>query len=183
MSTNPALRKLLFLILPVVLLAAVACGGGGGSSNLSDEDKARQAANEFVLNTLGLFSGSRTPQNLIDSFLPECRRGVDASQMAMIVAFVRLFAPELASAKIEAVDLGNLAVRQSGGQYLVRPTNPSEARVRVNGRWVNANEFFKQIGFDDDDDSLVDMDEIAITIRDGRAYIADCDMLQDFGGG
>jgi hypothetical protein len=167
------------LVLASFLVAAVIVACGGGSGGGSDEEKARKAANDFVLTVLNVFSGNRQPQALIDSFAPECRRGVDASQISAVVALIRLFAPELAAARIQDVDLGEMEVTKSGDRYLVSPKDASQARIRANGQWMQATEFFSRLGLDDAED-LTGGETLAFVIRDGRALVADCDVLQEF---
>jgi hypothetical protein len=176
MFDNTITRRVFLASLPLFLLIAAACGGGNGGGG-SEEDRVRAAANEFVLTVFGVFSGARQPQALIDSLIPECRAALSTQEIAATVALIRAFVPDLARARMEAVDLGNLSIRKVGDQYLVRPTDPSAMRVRVNGQWVNADQFFSQIGFSEPGESVGIEDEIAFEIRNGRALVADCDVL------
>jgi hypothetical protein len=61
---------------------------------------------------------------LIDSFAPECREGVTASDIAAAVGFISVFLPQLADVEIEAVDLGKLIFETTDEGILVLPEDP-----------------------------------------------------------
>jgi hypothetical protein len=173
-------------------LLLCACGGGsddggsgGGGGSLS-EKRAGELAEQYVVNILGVLTGDVNAQKLIDSFAPECREGVKASDIAAAVGFIALFVPQLADVKIEDVDLGELTFEKTGEGILVLPTDPDGIKIKVKGKFVNANEFFSELGFDDtssDSGPLSAEDALLIVERDGKAYLGDCSELQDFGGG
>jgi hypothetical protein len=160
-------------------------GGGGGGGGLS-EKRAGELAEQYVVNIFGILTGDVKPQALIDSFAPECREGVKASDIAAAVGLIALFVPQLADVKIEDVDLGELTYEKTDEGILVLPKDPDGIKIKVKGKFVNANEFFSELGFDDtssDSGPLSAEDALLIVERDGKAYLGDCSELQDFGGG
>jgi hypothetical protein len=167
-----------------LLALAVACGGdddggGGGGDNIS-ESQAKQAADRFLLTTFGLFTGDATPKAFIEQFAPECREGVKESDIATAMLFIQAFAPALADLKIEEFDVGEVKVEQTTEGYLVSPTSADNIRVKVDGKFVNANTFFQDNGFDDFGEDDPTEEPILLVRRDGKTYIGDCEGLGDF---
>ena len=187
-TTGLPLRPLTGALAALALLLC-ACGGGsdgdsgGGGGGLS-EKRAGELAEQYVLNVFGILTGDVKPQELIDSFAPECREGVKASDIAAAIGFISIFVPQLADAKIEDVDLGKLKFEKTDEGILVTPEDPNAIRIKVDGKFVNADEFFSELGFDDSgDDSPADAAEALLIVeRDGKAYLGECSELQDFSG-
>ena len=176
MRTIPALIAALAIFLS-------ACGGGSNGGGGLSEKSAERLTNQFVLDILGLLTGDVDAQRLIDSFAPECREGISASDINIAAGFISVFVPQLSEAEIEAVDLGRLSFERTDQGMLVTPEDPDGIRVKVGGQFVSANEFFRDLGFDESDDSVASPAEpLLIVERDGKAYIGDCEQLQDFGG-
>ncbi len=186
-TTAIALRPLAGLLAVLTLLLS-GCGGGsdgggGGGGGLS-EKRAGELAKQYVLDTFGILTGDVNPQRLIDAFAPECREGVAASEIAAAVGFISIFLPQLAEVKIEDVDLGKLTFEKTDEGILVRPEDANAVRIKVKGKFVNANEFFGDLGFDSVEDTpAIAEDALLIVERDGKAYLGNCSELQDFGGG
>ena len=177
--------KFLSAGLILAALLAVACGGGsdGGSGGGLSEKRAGELAKQYVLDVFGIITGDVKPQRLIDSFAPECREGVKASDIAAAVGFISIFLPQLAEVEIEDVDLGKLTFEKTDEGILVRPEDPNAVRIKVKGKFVNANDFFSDLGFEDVEDTpAIAADAILIVERDGKAYLGACSELQDFGG-
>jgi hypothetical protein len=176
----------------LISILAVACGGGskgsGGSGDTSSggglsEKRAGELAKQYVLDVFGIITGDVNPQRLIDSFAPECREGVKASDISAAIGFISIFVPQLADVKIEDVDLGKLTFEKTDKGILVRPVDPNAVRIKVKGKFVNANDFFKDLGFDSVEDTpAIADDAILVVERDGKAYLGTCSELQDFGG-
>ena len=169
----------------VCALGLAACGGdgdgGGGSSGGVDEKAAREVSSQFVLTVFGVLAGTKQPQAMIDAYAPECRAGVKASDVAALVGLVRLFAPQLAEAKIEAVDLGELRIEPVADGFRVSLVDPDKLRLKVNGKFVDADEYFASLGLDNADDASPTGDEpILLVRREGKLYVGDCDSLQEF---
>ena len=164
-----------------VLLLGVACGGGSDSGSISNSE-ATDAANNFLKTTLGLFTGTTDPQAFIDQYAPECRQGVDASSLALVSAFMQGIAPEIAGVNIEAVDVGALKVEKTSDGVLVSPEDPTALRVKVDGAFVAASDFFGQAGFVSSEDSSL-ASPLHLVRRDGKVYLGDCSELKDLSGG
>ena len=91
--------------------------------------------------------------------------------------------PQLAEVKIEDVDLGKLTFEKTDEGILVLPGRPNGVRIKVDGKFVNANDFFKDLGFDSEEDTpAIADDAILVVERDGTAYLGTCSEIQDFGG-
>jgi hypothetical protein len=168
-----------------LLALAVACGGdddggGGGGGNTLNESQAKQAADRFLLTTFGLFTGDSTPKAFIEQFAPECRDGIKESDLATAMLFIQAFAPELKDLKIEEFDVGEVKVEQTDEGYLVSPTDADKIRVKVDGKFVNANTFFQENGFEDLASDDPTEDPILLVRRDGKTYVGDCEALGDF---
>jgi hypothetical protein len=174
-------RPLVAVLAGLALLLG-ACSGGNGGGGLS-EKSAGELSEQFVLDVFGILTGDVNAQRLIDSFAPECRQGVSVAEIQTAVGFIAVFLPQLAEVEIEEVDLGELQYQETDEGILVMPVDPDGIRVKVDGRFVNANEFFSSLGLEDEDDSPASPTEpLLIVERDGKAYIGDCSQLQDFSG-
>src|SRR5574339_464511 len=99
------------VVTALVSLALTACGGGGGGG--SEEDQVARAANQHVKTVMGLPTGNSTGKDMLNAYAPECREGVEASQIDAALGFIRLFAPQLSQMKIEDVDLGKLTLEKT----------------------------------------------------------------------
>jgi hypothetical protein len=190
--TIPPPRRLLATALAGLALLLCACSGGsddsgdgGGGGGLS-EKRAGELAEQYVLYAFGVLTGQVDAQKLIESFAPECREGVKASDIEAAVGFIALFLPQLADAEIEDVDLGELTYEKTDEGILVLPKDPDAIKIKVKGKFVNANEFFSDLGLDESEEDsgpLTADDALLIVERDGKAYLGDCTELQDLGGG
>ena len=171
------------LLSSLVLIATIACSGGGDGSGGSEDD-AEARANEVVLTYFEVFAGKKEPQALLDLFAPECRQGVDSTQISAVVELIRTFLPELAEADIEAVDLGDLDVEETADGFRVAPSDPDAMRFRVNGEFVNAQEYMAGlIGGDAGSFTSVPGEgQLTLIRRDGKLYVGDCEELQDIAG-
>jgi hypothetical protein len=157
-----------------------ACGGGDGGG--SEEDQVARAANQHVRTLLRVISGAASGRDVLNVYAPECREGVDASEIDAGLALIRLFAPQLANAKIEEVDLGELKLEKVPDGYEVSPVDPAAMRIRADGKWQTVEEFFTGLGFDEDDGSPADIGTVLLVERDGKWYLGECSELQDFSG-
>jgi hypothetical protein len=166
----------------LLVLAAVACGGGSDNTKPIGEDEAAEAVNAYLVTSFGLFTGQTTAKDFIAAYAPECRGEVSESDLATILLFIQALAPELAGTKIDAIDVGQVKVEKADGGYLVAPDDPGSMRVKVDGQFVNADEYFTSAGFQSDL-SGDEVDPILFVRRDGKIYAGDCQELQDFVGG
>jgi hypothetical protein len=171
----------LVAVVASVALVLSACGGGSGGDGLS-EKRAGEVAEQYVLDFFGILTGNVDAQRLIESFAPECREGVSAGDINAAVGFLRLFLPNLAEVEIEEVDLGKLKFEKTAEGILVVPEDPGAIRLKVKGKFVDAEELFAEMGFteSDDDDLGGPAEPLLIVERDGKAYLGDCANLQDF---
>jgi hypothetical protein len=181
LNTRSSFRSFVAVLAGLALLAG-ACSGGGGGGGLS-EKRAGELSEQFILNVFGILTGDVDAQRMIDSFAPECRQGISAAEIQTAAGFIVVFLPQLAEIEIEDVDLGELEYERTEEGILVTPVDPNGIRVKVEGRFMNANEFFSSLGLESEDDSPASPTEpLLIVERDGKAYIGDCTQLQDFGG-
>jgi hypothetical protein len=176
MSHHPALVS---SVVALIALALIACGGKGSSG--SDEEAAGAAATQYVKTFLGLLDGSAHGKDLLAAFAPECREGVNAGDIEGVMFLIRAFAPELGKTKVEAVDLGELQYNRTAEGIEVTPKDTSAIRVKTNGKWIAADEFFKTGGLDNSDEPPTN-EALLMVKRDGKWYIGDCSQLQDFSG-
>ncbi len=157
-------------------------GGGGGDGDLSDEEAAGKAASNGAKVLLGALTGSTGGKEFLAVFAPECREGVSASDIDGVLALIKVFAPQLASAKIDEVDFGGFSYEKTSEGIEVTPKDPDSARVKVKGKWQDADEYFSSLGGDAGGTSDI-VDSLLMVKRDGKWYIGDCSDLQDFKGG
>lgn len=168
-------------LLAALMLLVCACGGGsdGGGGGLS-EKRAGELAKQYILDAFGVLTGDVNAQRLIDAFAPECREGVKASDIAAIAEFVSVFLPQLSEVEIEDVDLGKLRFEKTDEGIRVLPEDPNAIRVKIKGKFINANDFFSGLGMEESDSSIAE-DAILIVERDGKAYLGECSDLGEFG--
>jgi len=169
--------------LVAVVLFGLACGGDEKSDDDAiSEDEASEVANGFLTTTLGLFTGGTEAQEFIDLFAPECRAQADAAALELVLLFIQGFAPELQGIEIEEVDAGELTLEQTAEGTLVTPVDPSSLRVKVDGEFMPASEFFASAGFEEVEDQSI-VDSVLLVRRDGEIYLGDCSQLEDLSGG
>jgi hypothetical protein len=176
LTRNPAFC----LLVSLALLLASACGGGGDGG--SEEERVARAANQHVKTLLGALTGAKSGRDVINAYAPECREGVNASDIDAGVGLIRLFAPGLANAKIEDVDLGELTLEKASDGYEVAPVDAAAVRIKASGKWQTVEQFFTGLGFDEDDSGPADIGAVLLVERDGNWYLGECSELQDFSG-
>jgi hypothetical protein len=186
--TRPA-ALIAALSLCALLALVVACGGdddgnGGGASNDEPitEEEAGEVANEFLTTTLNLFTGDTSAEEFINLFAPECRGSADIASLELVLAFVQSFAPELQDIEIEEVDAGPLTLEQTPEGTLVTPQDPEALRIKVDGEFVRATDFFAEAGFEATDSETIS-DSVLLVRRDGNIYLGDCSQLEEILGG
>jgi hypothetical protein len=186
------MTRIILALASIALVFGVACGGsdkkdggilgGGGSSSGGGSTKDPVAfAQTAVVTMFNVFGGSVDPQKMLDLYLPECRTGVKPSDITATLAMVKAFFPDIAKLKIEDIDLAGPKVEKNGKDVKLTITDINKVRVKSNGKFINANEFMKSIGFTDPSDSpLEGLDEpLELREQDGKLYISNCDDLQD----
>jgi hypothetical protein len=184
--------RIIFALVSVALIFSVACGGddkkdggilgGGGSSSGGGNTKDPVAfAQSALTTTFNVFGGSQDPQKMLDLYLPECRTGVKSSDVTAALTMIKLFLPEISKLKVEDIDLASPKVAKNGNEYTLTITDKNKIRVKANGKFVNAEEYFKSIGFDDPSDSPLSGVEEPLKLKevDGKLFISDCSSLQD----
>ncbi len=165
-----------------LMTLAVACGGddnGGGGSGFN-ESQAKAATNNLMKTAFGLFTGDATAKQFIELFDPECREGVDEGEISTGLALIQAFAPELSKLDIEDFDVGDVKVEESGEGYRVTVANPDSMRVKVDGKFVDADEFFEDAGFGEITEGDPSEEPINFIRKDGKVYVTDCEALGDF---
>jgi hypothetical protein len=165
----------------LALAAVVACGGDGDVDGRISEAEAERAAGEYFTTTLGLFTGSTDSQAYIDLFAPECRDGVDTSVLDFVLLFMQALAPELSGIKVEAVEVGALVLEHTEEGTLVTPEDPDALRLKVDGTFVSAADFFARSGFEPSDDTDL-ADPVLLVKREGKVYLGDCSELEGLTG-
>jgi hypothetical protein len=165
-----------------LIALAVACGGGGGGdSNKVSESQAEEMADKFLFNMIGILTGDTDADDFLGMFAPECREGVEENDIEQLIALVSLFGgEELKDIKIQEFDVGDVNVEETEEGTLVSPKNLDNVRVKVDGKFVNANDYLQTVGFEDFGSSDPAEEPILMVRRDGKTYIADCTFLEDF---
>jgi hypothetical protein len=184
MSSAP--RWLLVITAAPLLALAVACGGGDGKPSNDVE----LAANTVILTYFDILSGKKGGQALIDLYAPECRQSVRASDIDGVINLIAAFAPELTKLKIEAVDLGKLHIENVGDQIHVVPADTKAIKVKVDGKFVNADDYLNSITAATNTQSgsstttmassISEESSLTLVRRDGRLYVGDCSDLKEF---
>ena len=189
------MTRIILALASIALVFSVACGGddnkdggilggggsssGGGNTNTKDPVAFAQAA---LTTTFNVFGGSQDPQKLLDLYLPECRTGVKASDVTTALTMIKAFFPEHLEAQGRRHrPRRNPKVEKNGNDYKLTITDTNKIRVKINGKFVNAEEFFKSIGFDDPSDSPLSGVEEPLMLKeqDGKLFISECNDLQD----
>src|SRR5687767_3878787 len=190
------MTRIILALATIALVFSIACGGddkkdggilGGGSSSSSSSSGGGNTkdpvafAQSALTTTFNVFGGSQDPQKLLDLYLPECRTGVKSSDVTAALTMIKAFFPEISKLKVEDIDLANPKVEKNGNEYKLTITDKNKIRVKANGKLMNANDYFKSIGFDDPDDSpLSGVDEpLLLKEQDGKLFISDCSSLKD----
>lgn len=185
------MTRIILAIATIALVFSIACGGdkkdggllgGGGSAGGGSGTKDPVAfAQSSLVTMFNMFGGSVDPQRYLDLYLPECRTGVKVSDVTQVLTMVKAFFPEISKLKIDDIDLGNPKVERNGSDIKLTITDSSKLRVKVNGKFIQAEEYFKSIGFKDPKESPLEVTDEPLLLKeqDGRLFIANCDDLQD----
>lgn len=185
------MTRIILALASIALIFSVACGGddkkdggilGGGGSNSSTNSKDPVAfAQSAVVTQFNVFGGSVDPQKLLDLYLPECTKGIKTSDITQTLAMVKAFFPDIAKLKIEDIDLAGPKVEKNGNDVKLTISDINKVRIKSNGKFVNAVEFMKSIGFTDPGDSPLEgfNEPLELREQDGRLYISNCDDLKD----
>ena len=169
---------------------AVACGGGGGGggggdSNKVSESQAKDAAEKFLLSMFGIFTGDTKADQLLAQFAPECRDDANEDDIEAALTLISSFGGafgELDDLEIEEFDIGDVTLQETENGTLVAPKNLDSIRVKVDGKFVKADEYLQSVGFDEFGADDPAEDPILMVRRDGKTVIADCSFLEDFSG-
>jgi len=190
------MTRIILALASIALVFSIACGGddkkdggilggnpGGSSSSKGGGDPKDPVAfaQRSIVTLFNMFGGSTDPQQYLDLYLPECRTGVKASDVTQVLTMIKAFFPDINKLKVEDVDLANPKVEKNGNDVKITITDSNKIRVKVNGKFVPAQEFFKSIGFDDPKDSPLEVTDEPLMLKeqDGKLYIANCDDLKD----
>ncbi len=181
----PRTKWLAALLLAPVTLFALACGGGD-----SEEKAVTKKANDVLLTYLDVLAGHKDANALIDVYAPECRSGVDPDEIDEVLSIIPLFAPEFAKIKIQEVDLGKLKIEKDGDTFKVTPVDPNAIRVKVDGKFQNADDYFKSLGGQASSPdgalsttsitSMAGESTLSLVRQGDKLYVSTCDELQNF---
>jgi hypothetical protein len=173
---------LVFVLGVTALLGGLACGGDGESEDRISQTEAEEAADRYFVTTLGLFTGSADAEGFIELFAPECRQGVDPSGLDFVVAFMQALAPQIQGANIDEVDVGALRLEHTDEGTLISPEDPDALRLRVDGAFVSADDFFGQAGFVPTE-GTDPAEPLLLVRREGKVYFGDCSELEGLSEG
>ena len=154
-------------------LFAVACGGDdGGSSGGGDSTKDPvKFAETYYLTAFRVFTGATTADDMMKLFEDSCRSKVTAADVGKGMDRSRDVFPKLKGAKVEAIDFqGKAKVEKTDKGAKVTIPGPADARVKVDGKFQNAFEYFKSVGLAEDEDKN-QTDEIELVLANGLSLI------------
>jgi hypothetical protein len=100
----------------------------------------------------------------------------------LISAFGSAFG-ELDNLDIEEFDIGEVTTQETEQGTLVAPKSLDTIRVKIDGKFVNADEYLQSVGFDAFGDDNPAEEPILMVRRDGKTLIGDCTYLEDFSEG
>jgi hypothetical protein len=186
------MSRIALALMSLAVFLAVACGGGdkndggilgggGSSSGGATSNDPNTFARQALVTFLGVFSGNTDAQKMLDLYLPSCRTNVKASDLTQVLTMVKAFFPELSKVKVEDIDLGQTKVEKNGSEVKLTVQDPSKVRVKVDGKFISADEYAKRVGFDDISDSPLEGVEEPLLLKEegGRLYISECSDLED----
>jgi len=179
----------------------MACGGGtsrssgaaasgaspdapSASGNTLSQSDAQKLTNTFFVAFFGTLSGNKKPEDLLALFTKECRDKTKASDISSAASLISIFAPELAKAKIDDFDIGEMTVTSGNDGAKIIPKDVNKSRVHLNGKWVAFKDFPKELGLSDSSDSPAsssNVDEpLTLTRENGKWLISDCGAISSF---
>jgi hypothetical protein len=166
---------------------AVACGGGGGGDSTKvNQSQAASMADKFFFNLFGIFTGETEAKEFIEMFTPECREGVDEEEVEEALAFISGFGGafgDFDDINISEFDVGEVTLEETDEGTLVAPKSLQAIRAKVDGKFVNADQYLQGVGFDAFGSEDPSGEQILMVRQDGKTYIADCSFLQEFTAG
>jgi hypothetical protein len=176
---NRTLSRIALGIAAAAALFAAACGGGsplGGDDFNKDPVKFAQV---YYLSAFRVFTGATTAEDMMKFFEESCRNKVAVADVAKGIERNRDNFPKLKGAKVEELDFqGKAKVEKTPNGAKVTIPGASDARVKVDGKFQNAFEYFKSVDLADDSDKNKTND-IELALVNGRYYDSDCSNLTD----
>src|SRR6185436_7925409 len=181
------MTRIILALASIALVFSFACGGddknggilsgnqGGSSGGIDTKDPVKFAQGALTT-TFNVFGGSADPQKMLDLYLPECRTGVKPGDITAALTMIKAFFPDIAKLKVEDIDLGGPKVDKNGSDYKLTISDINKVRIKSNGKFVNANDFMKSIGFADPGSSPLEglNDPLELREQDGRLFISNC---------
>jgi hypothetical protein len=186
---NRTLSRLACSLLAAGMLFALACGGSGGgitggngSSGPLGGDFNKDPVNfarAYYFTAFRVFTGDTKAEDMLKLFEDSCRAKVAPADVDKGLDKARDTYPKLKGAKLEDIDFqGKAKVDKTSDGATVTIPPARDSRVRVDGKWQNAFDYFKSVGVVDDNDKD-DTDDVDLVLRNGRYFLADCDDLED----
>src|SRR6185503_1009903 len=112
-------------------------------------------------------------------FEESCRNKVAVADVSKGLEKGRDEFPKLKGAKIEDIDFqGKAKVTKTDKGATVTIPAAKDSRVKVDGKYLNAAEYFKSTGVVEDGDND-DPDDVELILVNGRYFDADCSNLTD----
>jgi len=176
------LSKFALGVVTVAALFAVACGGSDGGSSSGGDDFNKDPvtfSQAYYLAAFRVFTGATTADDMLRLFDESCRAKVNKAELTKGLERSREIFPKLKGAKVEEIDFqGKAKVEKTTNGATVTIPGPGDARVRVDGKFQNAFDYFKGVGLADEGDKT-QTDTIDLVLTNGRYYDADCGNLMD----
>jgi hypothetical protein len=184
---NGTLSKLACALVAGGALLAAACGGdgggitggggGGGGSSGGDRDPTI-VAKMYLLTVIRVYTGQAKGEDIMRLFEDSCRSQFSVADVQKGLEQEANDYPKLKGVKLEDFDFqGKAKVDKTSDGATVTVPPVDEIRVKIDGKWLNAFEYFKGVGLADDGDKG-DPTEVDVILRNGRYYLADCDDLE-----
>jgi hypothetical protein len=164
--------------------SSAAPGAPSASGSTLSQSDAQKVTNGFFVNFFGTLSGQKKPEDLLALFTKECRDKTKASDLSTAAGLIAIFAPDLAKAKIDDFDIGEMTVTNDKDGAKIIPKDINKSRVHVNGKWVTFKDFGKEVGMSDSSDSPVSsntaQEPLTLSRENGKWLISDCSVISDF---
>jgi hypothetical protein len=142
------------------------------------EQEAQQLTNNAYLTLLRIGSGAENVGDITNLFTAQCRstdRNYNVAGFARVLGMVGT--PSLIGKnRIDGFDIGEVSLVRTNGGIRVTPRNVAQARIRLDGEWIDFDEFSLQQGSSGSDLSKKPGDRPLVFSREeGRWLIAGCE--------
>jgi hypothetical protein len=151
---------------------------GSGSSATLSATQANDFAKLYLQTIVGALAGTKTGQDVINVFAPDCQKLVKVADVNAGIANEAKNYPKLKGLKVDDIDFGGKVKSvKSGNGYTITAPSSNDTKVKVGTQTLNAHTWLMSVGLEDSTEGD-ETSDIEVVIVGGKVYSSECDTLQ-----